>query len=149
MSFWYTGAKERLAKANLDWDEGSGDVRLLLAMTNTTADTDQDALTLSGIGTLDEYDGAGYARAVLAGQSVVRDDANNRAEMTATSPVSFGATVAAGTRSAAGSVVYMHVDGTAANDWPIAWIDTGGFPINGGGGPFQIAINAEGLLQAT
>lgn len=148
-SFWYTPAKERLAKGDLDFDEAGNDIRVMLCMTNTTADTDQDAGTLSAIGTLDEYDGSGYSRAALAGQSVVRDDANNRAEITATSPISFGATVGAGTRSAAGALVYRHVDGTAANDQPIAWIDTGGFPINGGGGPFQIAINAEGLLQVT
>lgn len=148
-SFWYTPAKERLAKGDLDFDEAGNDIRVMLCMTNTTADTDQDAGTLSAIGTLDEYDGSGYSRAALAGQSVVRDDANNRAEITATSPISFGATVGAGTRSAAGALVYRQVDGTAANDQPIAWIDTGGFPINGGGGPFQIAINAEGLLQVT
>ncbi len=149
MSFWYTPAKERLAKADLDFDEAGHDIRVMLCMTNTTADTDQDAGTLSTITTLDEYDGAGYARAALASQSVVRDDANNRAEITATSPISFGATVAAGTRSAAGALVYRHVDGTAANDQPIAWIDSGGFPVNGGGGAFQMAINAEGLLQVT
>jgi hypothetical protein len=149
MSFWYTPAKERLAKGDLDFDEAGNDIRVLLAMTNTTADTDQDAGTLAAIGTLDEYDGAGYSRAALAAPSVDRDDANNRAEITATSPISFGATVAAGTRSAQGAVVYRHVDGTAANDQPIAWIDTGGFPLNGGGGPFELAINAEGLLQIT
>lgn len=149
MSFWYTGAKERLAKGDLDFDEAGNDIRVMLVMTNTTADTDQDALTLSGITTLDEYDGAGYSRAALASQVVTRDDANNRAEVSATSPVSFGATVAAGTRQAAGALVYRHVDGTAANDQPIAYIDTGGFPLNGGGGPFELAINAEGLLQVT
>jgi len=150
MSFWYTGAKEKIAKGTLNWLESGGiDARVLLAMSNTTADTDQDALTISGIGTLDEYDGSGYSRAQIAAQAVTRDDPNNRAELSGTSPISFGATVGAGSRSAAGAVVYAHVDGTAANDWPIAWIDTGGFPINGGGGPFQIAINAEGLLQAT
>jgi hypothetical protein len=113
MSFWYTGAKEKIAKGDLDWDEGVLDARALLVMSNTTADTDQDALTLSGIGTL------------------------------------FGATVAAGSRQAVGCVIYAHVDGTVANDWPIAFIDTGGFPVDGGGGPFQININAEGLLQVT
>lgn len=149
MSHWYTPAKERLAKGDLDFDEAGHDIRVMLCMTNTTADTDQDAGTIAAITTLDEYDGAGYARAALAAQSVVRDDPNNRAEIQATSPVSFGATVAAGTRSAAGALVYRHVDGTAANDLPIAWIDSGGFPLNGGGGPFELAINAEGLLQVT
>lgn len=149
MSFWYTPAKERLAKGDLDFDEAGHDVRIMLCMSNTTADTDQDAGTISAIGTLDEYDGSGYSRAALAAQSVVRDDANNRAEITATSPVSFGTTVAAGTRNAVGALVYRHVDGTAANDQPIAWIDTGGFPLNGGGAAFELAINAEGLLQVT
>ena len=148
-SFWYTPAKERLAKGDADFDEAGHDIRCLLVMTNTTADTDQDAGTLSAIGTLDEYDGSGYSRAALASQVVTRDDANNRAEISATSPISFGATVGAGTRSAAGMVVYRHVDGTAANDLPIAYIDTGGFPVNGGGGAFQVTINAEGLLQVT
>lgn len=149
MSFWYTPAKERLAKGDSDFDEAGHDIRVLLAMTNTTADTDQDAGTLAAIGTLDEYDGAGYGRAALAAQVVNRDDVNNRAEISATSPISFGAAVAAGTRSAAGALVYRHVDGTAANDLPIAWIDSGGFPLNGGGGAYQAAINAEGLLQVT
>ena len=149
MSFWYTPAKERLAKGDLDFDEAGHDIRVMLVMTNTTADTDQDAGTISAIGTLDEYDGTGYTRQALASQVVNRDDPNNRAEISATSPISFGATVGAGTRSAAGAVVYRHVDGTAANDQPIAYIDTGGFPVNGGGGPFNITINAEGLLQIT
>lgn len=147
MSFWYTGAPERLAKADLDFDEAGHDIRALLVMSNSTADTDRDALTLSAIGTLDEYDGAGYSRQALASQSVVRDDANNRAELMATSPIEFGATVAAGTRQAIGTLIYRHVDGTAANDQPIMFIDSGGFPIAGGGGPFRVAINAEGFGQ--
>ena len=149
MSFIYTPAKERAAKGDLDFDEAGHDIRCLLVMTNTTAHTDQDAGTLSAIGTLDEYDGTGYSRPALAAQVVVRDDPNNRAEISATSPISFGATVGAGTRSAKGMIVYRHVDGTAANDQPIAFIDSGGFPVNGGGGPFRAAINAEGLLQFT
>lgn len=148
MSFVYTPAKEALLKGDLDFDEAGNDLRLLLVMTNTTADTEQDTALLSAFTTLDEYDGAGYARAVLAVQAVVRDDPNNRAEFSATSPVSFGATVAAGTRLAQGAILYKHVGADSANI-PIAFIDTGGFPLAGGGGPYQLAINAEGLLQAT
>lgn len=148
MSFWYTPAKEALAKGDLDFDEAGNDIRVMLVMTNTTADTEQDTALISAFTTLDEYDGTGYTRQALAAQSVVRDDANNRAEITATSPIEFGATVGAGTRSAAGAVVYKHVGADSANI-PIAYIDTGGFPVNGGGGPFRITINAEGLLQIT
>lgn len=148
MSFVYTPEKERLLLST-HTSYAASDIRILLAMTNTTADTDQDAATLSAITTMDEYSGSGYARAALATEAVVRDDPNNRAEFSAASPVSFGATVAAAVRSAQGAVLYRHIDGTAANDQPIAWIDTGGFPINGGGGPFTLTINAEGLLQVT
>lgn len=147
MSFYYTPAKERLAKGDLDLDEAGHDLRSLLCMTNTTADTDQDAANLAAIGTLDEYDGAGYSRPQLTTQTVVRDDANNRAELHVDSPISFGAAVGPGTRQGAGFIVYRHVDGNPANDQPIAWIDTGGFPLNGGGGPFNVTPHAEGLLQ--
>ena len=147
MSFWYTPALERLAKADLDFDEAGHDIRALLCMTNTTADTERDAANLAAFTTLDEYDGAGYGRVTLANQLVVRDDPNDRAELHCDSPLSFGATVAAGTRQAAGVLLIRRVDGTAANDQPIAWIDDGGFPLGGGGGPFEVAIHAEGLLQ--
>lgn len=147
MSFVYTPAKERLLAGDLDMN--AHDIRFLLVMTNTTADTDQDAGTLAAIGTMDEYDGTGYTRPALAAEAVNRDDPNNRAEFAATSPVSFGATVGAGTRQAAGHVIYRHVDGTAANDQPIAYVDTGGYPVAGGGGPFEVTQNAEGHLQAT
>ena len=148
MSFVYTPAKELILKGDLDFDEAGHDLRMLLVMTNTTADTEQDTGLLSAFTTLDEYDGTGYSRASLASQSVVRDDPNNRAEFSATSPVSFGATVGAGTRNAQAAILYRHVGADSANI-PIAFIDSGGFPLNGGGGPFQLAINAEGLLQAT
>ncbi len=146
MSFVYTPAKELLLKGDLDFD--GSDLRMLLVMTNTTADTEQDTALISAFTTLDEYDGTGYSRAALASEAVTRDDPNNRAEFGATSPVSFGTTVAAGTRSAQAAILYKHVGADSANI-PIAFIDSGGFPLNGGGGPFELAINAEGLLQAT
>ena len=147
MSFVYTPAKTKIAKGLLNLQEAGVDLRAKLCMSNTTADTDQDAASLSAIGTLDEYNGSGYTEATLAAQTVNEDAANNRAELSVTSPISFGSTVGAGTRQAVGALLYVRVDGTAANDWPVAWIDTGGFPIDGGGGPFEIAVNAEGLLQ--
>lgn len=148
MSFVYTPAKALLLKGDLDFDEAGNDMRLLLVMTNTTADTEQDAALLSTFATLDEYDGSGYGRAAIASQAVTQDDPNNRGEFSGTSPVSFGATVAAGTRSAQAAILYKHV-GADSSNIPIAFIDSGGFPLNGGGGPFELAINAEGLLQAT
>lgn len=145
-SIVYTGFKNRLLKGDVDFD--TQDIRVILCMTNTTADTDQDANVLTGITTLDEYDGSGYTRATLTSEAVNQDDPNNRAEFDA-ADFTFGAAVGAGTRQAAGMVLYRHVDGTAANDQVIAWIDTGGFPFTGNGGAVNVTVNAEGLLQAT
>lgn len=142
--FWYTPAKQKLAKGDLDFD--TLDVRAILCMSNTTADTDQDAATISAIGTLDEYDGSGYSRIDFAGAVVNQDAANNRAEIDY-SDGSFGTTVAAGTRNWVGIIYYQHVDGTAANDIPIAWKDL--TAANGNGGAVNLTVNAEGLLQVT
>jgi hypothetical protein len=146
VSFVYTGAKEKLLNADLDFNAPI-DARIILVMSNTTADTDQDALTISGIGTLDEYNGATYARITCTGETVTRDDANNRAEFDV---ADFSwATLGVGTRQAVGMILYRFVDGTAANDIPIAYIDSGGFPFDGNGGAVNVTVNAEGILQAT
>lgn len=146
MSFVYTPIKQLLAKATIDFD--TADVRAILVMSNTDADTAQDAATITAIGTLDEYDGSGYSRPDLGASTVTQDDPNNRSEITYGN-FTFGATVGAGTRNAVGMVIYNYVDGTAANDFPIAYIDTGGFPFAGNGGAINVTVNAEGLLQIT
>jgi hypothetical protein len=146
-NFVYTKAKQRLLAGDVDLDEAGHDMRVLLVMTSTTADTDQDADTLSGITTLDEYDGSGYARQAIASQTTVEDETNNRGEFDG-ADVTF-ATLGAGTRQCQAAVIYRHVDGTAANDQPVIYIDTGGFPFSGNGGDVTISWNAEGILQAT
>ena len=143
-NFVYTGAKLKIAKGDLDFD--SADIRVKLCMSNTSADTDQDATNLTGITTIDEYDGSGYSEIDLAGASVAADNANNRAEVDYTDG-SFGAAVGAGTRSWVGMLIYCRVDGTAGNDFPVAWHDLSSN--NGNGGAVDLAINAEGLLQIT
>jgi hypothetical protein len=145
-SFVFTGFKNRLLKGDVDFD--TADVRALLVMTNTTADTQEDSNVLSDITTMDEYNGSGYARPALTGEVVNQDNSNNRAEFDA-NDFTFGATVGAGTRQAQAMILYRHVDGTAANDQLIAFIDTGGFPFTGNGGAVNVVVNAEGLLQAT
>ena len=143
-NFIYTGAKLKIAKGDLDFD--SADVRAKLVMSNTTADTDQDATSLSGISTIDEYDGSGYSEIDLAGASVAADNTNNRAEIDYTDG-NFGATVAAGTRNWVGVLFYVRVDGTSANDYPLAWHDL--TANNGNGGQVNLNGNAEGYIQVT
>ena len=142
--FVYTSAKAKLAKADLDGD--TVDLRSKLCMSNTTADTDQDAATLSAITTIDEYDGSGYAEIDFAGVVVAQDDPNNRAEIQANAG-SYGATVAAGTRQWVGHLYYVFIDGNPANDYPVAWKDE--TPGDGNGGALNFTPNAEGLVQIT
>lgn len=140
--FWYTPAKQKLAKGDADFD--TLDVRAILCMSDTTADTDQDAATISAITTLDEYDGSGYTEIDLGASTITQDDPNNRSEIDYADGT-FGATVAAGTRNWVGMLYYAFVDGNPANDWPIAWKDL--TPANGNGGAVNLTVNAEGLLQ--
>ncbi len=158
-NFMYTPEKERLMEGNTNYLEGQDDIRAILVMTNTTADTDQDATNLSGAGditTLDEFDGSGYTAHgsggnALASQAVTQDTGNNRSEFDATD-LAFGA-LSVGTRNIVGMVIYRHVDGTTANDTVVAYIDTGGFNPSTGfaanGSTVTIQWNSEGIIQTT
>lgn len=143
-SFGYTPAKVGLAKAEIDL--ATDDIRVLLVMTNTTADTEQDAEFVGDISVLDEYDGAAYARKALASQVVNQDDPNNRAEFDA-ADVTWTA-LGAGTRQCQAAVVFKFVTNDA--DSPIiAYLDTGGFPFAGNGADVVAIWNAEGIIQVT
>ena len=146
MSHAYTPFKTRVANGSVA--HASVDWRAMLVMSDTTADTEVDAQNPGDFTTLDEYNGAGYSRATLTGEAVNEDLSNNRAEFTA-SPWNFGSTVAAGSRQVVGMLVYQHVDGTNANDLNAYYIDSGGFPFSGAGGPIDVTPNAEGISQIT
>ena len=141
--FAYTYAKSQLLQAGINL---TGDIRVALVMTNTTADTEKDVNTVSAFGTLDECDGANYVRKALANEAVTEDEANDRGEFDADN-VTWTA-LGSGTRQVQGAIVYLHViDDT--DSVPIAWIDTGGFPFDGGGADITIQWNAEGIIQAS
>lgn len=144
MSFVYTPEKVKRLTGNYNY--ATADMRILMVMSNTTADTDQDVEFIAGFGTLDECDGATYARKALAGEAVNEDDPNNRAEFDA-NDIQW-ATLGVGTRQNVGLVLFRFVTNDA--DSPVvAYIDTGGFPFSGNGGQVDVAWNAEGIVQAT
>lgn len=127
-----------------DMDLNADDMRILLCMTNTTADTDVDADNTSGY-TLDEFDGSGYARAALANEAVNIDDANDRAEFDA-DDVAFGA-LGNGTRAIQGYLIHEHITNDA-DSFPFVWGDFSG-TITPGGSTFTVQWNAEGIAQLT
>jgi len=144
MSFAYTYGKTKVMSGDIDLN--TDDIRLLMVMSNTTADTEEDKEFVGDFTTLDEMDGANYVRKALANEAVAADLANDRGEMDA-DDVTWAA-LGVGTRQVVGIVVYRHVTNDA--DSPaIAYIDDGGFPFSPGGGDVLFQINVEGLLQIT
>jgi hypothetical protein len=149
-NFTYTRSKFNLMKGDLDFD--TADIRAVLVMTNTTADTEEDATTVAGFTTLDEFDGAGYSTGgvALTGEATTEDTANNRAEFDVVD-IAYGA-LSAGTRSIA-AVLLVVWGGSLGASIPLAYIDTvsGGptFPFAANGGLVTIVIDAEGLIQVT
>jgi hypothetical protein len=137
-------ALANLISGTIDLD--TDDIRVALLMTNTTADTEVDAIAdLADYSTLDECDSTGYARVALTGEAVAADDANDRAEFDA-NDASFTSLGGDATRAIQGALVYKHVDGTDANDLPICFVDfTSDIPTTAT--QIDIPWNAEGILQ--
>jgi hypothetical protein len=89
--------------------------KVLLLMTNTTADTENDGIAATtDFTTLDEHDGTGYAQQTLASPTVTKEDANDRAMLDA-ADVTF-ATLGAGSRDIAG-VLIVWDDATILRPW--------------------------------
>lgn len=142
-NFFYNEAKRAIAEAEIDFGSGGSTIKVALAMTNTTADTEDDANTVSAFTTLDEMDGANYSRQTIASQLVGEDAGNNRAYFDGSD--STFTSLGAGTRQVQGAIVYKHV-GADSSNIPIAWIDTGGFPFTANGGNVTLQWSASGIV---
>lgn len=135
-------AKGRMMSGDMDLN--ADDIRAILCMTSTTADTDVDADNTSGY-TLDEMDGSGYARQALANEAVNVDDANDRAEFDA-DDVTWNS-LGNGTRQVQGVLLHEHITNDAGS-FPLAWVEFAG-TINPGGSNLTVQWNAEGIVQLT
>jgi hypothetical protein len=144
MSFVYQRAKELIATAALNL--ATADLRTALVMTNTTTNTQKTANTFAGFTTLDECNGANYARNDLVGVTGVRDDTNLIWYVDANDAV-FTA-LGAGTRQNKAALLHVH-NATPGNEIPVAYIDQGGFPFDGTGANNTIQWAALGILQLT
>lgn len=137
----YNIAKVKFANGTLDWDVtgGIGDIRcLIIEGTVAAAATNPDSSTLTAALTgSTEASGTGYTRKSLGTKSstmiVTQDDTNNRAILKA-DPITW---TGANWGTADGIIVYLHVDGTDANDIPISFHD-GGLPVTTNGGDLTI-----------
>lgn len=139
------------AKANLvngGIDLNTDDIRVRLCMTNTTCDTEVDAINnLADYTLIDVCDAAGYADVALTGEAVNIDDANDRAEFDANDS-SFTGLGGDASRAIQGALIYKYVDGTNANDLPIAFVDfTSDIPATAT--QIDIPWDTEGILHLT
>lgn len=137
----YNEAKRAIFAGEIDLN--ADDIRVLLVMTNTTIDSENDSIVnVDDFTTLDEFDGANYARKALANEAVNKDTTNDRAEFDA-DDVTWTA-LGAGTRDCDGALVYKHVNDDT-DSIPIVYLDFSATP---DGNDFTIQWNAEGILQA-
>lgn len=136
-------AKSRLIDGSIDLN--THDIRAALLMTNTTADTEVDAMNfIASYTTLDECDATGYARVALTGEAVNTDDANNRSEFDA-NDASFTGLGGDATRAVQGVLIFKFVTNDA-DSIPIAFIDFAS-DIPATATQIDIPWNAEGILQ--
>lgn len=140
----YNVAKEALLKGTIDFS--SDDIRVVPVMSNTTCDTENDGIaTCANFTTLDEFDGSSYTSGgiALTSEAVAIDAANDRAEFDAADVT--GLSYGDGTRQIAGLLLIKFVTALSSSI-PIAYIDSGGFPVDGSNFG-AIAWNQEGILQ--
>ena len=143
--FAYTEALDALGKKLVGWT--TDDARLILCMSNTTADTDEDAANVDAVTTLDEFDGTGYpttfaTRSALADEVIVKNVSLDRAEWDATDFV--WSSLGSGARQAAGIMVYKHLTSdTLSTPW--FWFDSGGFPFTANGSNVTVQWNSVGV----
>ena len=100
------------------------DIRARLVMTNTTCDTEIDAITnLSDYTTIDPADATGYADVALDTETITENDTDNRADFDTATAIVFSGLSGDATRDYQGCLLYQYVDGTDANDIPLCFVD--------------------------
>lgn len=119
-NFIYNSARLQEANSGFDWETDS--YRMLLVMTNSDID-DPTHVNLGDEGTLDEFDGVGYARLDIVNPALAQVSTVVNYNSGAVSFVSL----ANGTRDIKGAVLFRVSDALL-----IAWIDEG-FPLAPGG----------------
>lgn len=148
--FVYNAFKELMVNRSLltgDMDESANTFQLALAMSNTTADTENDSVDfMDDFTTLDEMDGANYARKSLSNIVVTRDDDNDRTYFDA-DDVTWSA-LGNGTRGIVGAVLILLVNDDT-DSIPVRWFDLSSTGTNPGGINFTVQFNSAGVLRLT
>jgi hypothetical protein len=131
------------------FDIDTTDIRCCLAEADgNDPATEIDAATLSafysGAGFAgSEFDGANYARKVLAGVADARDDTLDLVKLSADDYTI--SSLGAGTNPVKGALIYAHVTDDT-DSWPIAWLPYASNQ-NPSGADFPVSFHADGFCQ--
>jgi hypothetical protein len=137
--------KRGLLAGEFDLHTGGDDIRAVLVMTNTTADTEDEETLMNGFTTLDESDATGYARQALANEVVNQDNPNNRAEFDA-DDVSFAGLGGDATRDYQGCLIYKHVTNDT-DSIPLFFVEFSNQPLAKEATQVDVPWDAQGILQ--
>lgn len=140
------------AKANLvngTIDLNTSDIRAKLCMNTTTCDTEIDGITkLVNYTLIDASDATGYADVALTGETVTANDTDNRGDFNTSSDIVFTGLSGDATRDYQGILLFVYVDGTLANDIPIAFVEFSA-PIPKEATQVTVPSSTTNLLQVT
>lgn len=126
-------------------DLNADDIRVALVMSDTTIDTENDAIVfIADFATLDRANAAGYADVALTGEAVNKDDTNDRAEFDA-NDVSFTGLGGDASRDYVGLLVHKFVTDDT-DSVVIAFVEFSA-PVSGTVTQLDVTFNAEGILQ--
>ncbi|KKL18393.1 hypothetical protein LCGC14_2475970 [marine sediment metagenome] len=142
----FNAAKVEIMQGSHGFDNGGDAFGIVLCMTGNNIDAASKVGTANDLTdlTMDEYDGAGYTRPTLGGQTV-SSAADSTSVFVDYTDVTF-TTLASGSTSIAGVLLYES-NSASANDSankPIAYYDI--TDINGNGGNLVFAFNSAGAL---
>ena len=149
VNFWYHHSLWLMGRSDLNLDASySGgptspaDLRVLLMMTNQTAEGETDATTIGGFTDIDEH--PDNQRPSLANESYQKNDSADRTELHADDTV-FTA-LSTSVRQVDAALLYIFITDLASSV-PLGFIDTGGFPFSPTGADNTINWHANGVLQ--
>lgn len=118
MGFIYKKAYEKFMQGELDL--ATDDIRIMLVMSSTTADTEEEEEFIDDFTTLDELDSANYARKICTSKAVTEDLPNDRTYFTSDGVT--WSTLNPATRQVAGMIVFKLVNDDT-DSIPIAYLD--------------------------
>lgn len=146
MSFPFLEAARALAAKEIDFDSDTFKIALLMANSDVISKR-ATALFVADI-TLDECDGANYARVTLLNPTISVNAGALRIEIAPDDLTPAWALLGAGTRNNIGMLLFKFVTNDAASV-PVIWYDdaASGFPFNGTGGDRDVTWSAQGAIQ--